>query len=356
MRAIFQGKKITGILSVLPENEVFFEDEVENYNFPSQQTMRLKKIMGYEKHRISKSTSASSDLCVFGLNDLLRKELILKEDIGAIIVVTITPDHFVPHVSNIVQGKCELPLDVLCMDISQGCTGFLLGLMQAFLLLDIMPNKKVLLMNVDVLSQKVSKQDRNSYPLIGDAATITIVENDRLARDIYFNLYMDGTRGDSLIIPAGGSRLACSEQTVQMQDDGDGNLRCLDNLKMDGTSVFNFVQTDVPPMLCETLDYAGLKKEDIDWYLFHQPNKFMLQKLAERIGIPREKVFMNIVENYGNTSGATIPMAIVHNLSNELLSNKRLCCLSAFGAGLSWGAMTMELGDLDFCETIISNF
>jgi 3-oxoacyl-[acyl-carrier-protein] synthase-3 len=354
MKITFHGKKVAGILSVLPEKEVYFEEEVGNYSFPEKQTLRLKKIMGYEKHRISKPETATSDLCVFGLNSLLDRTMLRREEIGAVVVVTLTPDHFVPHVSNIVQGRCNLPHDVLCLDIMQGCSGFEVGLMQAFLLLEHM-DKKVVLINADVLSHKVSRQDRNSYPLIGDAATITVLENDPDAEDIFFNMYMDGSRGDVLIMPAGGSRMPCSEQTAIMHDDGEGNLRSLDNMYMNGSEVFQFVQTDIPPMIDETLDYAGLSKEQIDWYLFHQPNRFMLRKLAEKLDVPYEKMPMNIVENYGNSSGATVPMVITHNLSSQMLKEKKRCCLSAFGSGLSWCAMTIELGEMDFCEMLVSD-
>lgn len=158
MKTVFQKKKITGILGVLPETEIRFEDEISNYTFPEKQTARLKKIMGFEKHRLVKETTASSDLCVFGLNYLLDKKLINKNDIGAIIVVTTTPDHLIPHVSNVIHGKCDLNNDVICMDISQGCTGFLYGLMQSFMLLEHLGTKKVVLFNVDTLSKKVSKK------------------------------------------------------------------------------------------------------------------------------------------------------------------------------------------------------
>jgi len=354
MKTSFRGKRIAGILTVLPEKEVYFEEEVGNYTFPEKQTMRLKKIMGYEKHRISKPDTSTSDLCVFGLNSLLDRNLIRREEIGAVVAVTLTPDHFVPHVSNIVQGRCNLPHDVLCMDIMQGCSGFEIGLMQSFLLLEHM-DKKVVLMNADVLSHKVSIQDRNSYPLIGDAAAITVLENDSGAGDVFFNMYMDGSRGDALIMPAGGSRMPCSAKTAILNDDGEGNLRSLDNMCMNGSEVFQFVQTDVPPMIEETLAYAGLSKDQIDWYLFHQPNRFMLRKLAEKLGVPYEKMPMNIVENYGNASGATVPMVITHNLSAQMLKEKTSCCLSAFGSGLSWCAMTMELGEMDFCEMLVSS-
>lgn len=156
-------------------------------------------------------------------------------------------------------------------------------------------------------------------------------------------------------IPAGGSRMPCTPETANVEDDGEGNLRCKDNLRMDGTAVFQFVQKDVPGLILETLELSGWLKEDVDWFLFHQPNRFMLRKLAEKIGAPYEKVPMNIVENYGNPSGASIPMVISHNLAREMVAGKYKCVLSAFGSGLAWCAMTMELGNLDFCGIVVSN-
>ena len=351
----FYGKRIAGILSVLPETEVLFTDEARNYAFPEKQTLRLKKIMGYEKHRIAKDSTATSDLCAYGLNHLLDQGLLHRDEIGALVVVTITPDYFVPHVSNLLQARCGLSQDVLCMDISQGCAGFVLGLFQAFLLLDHMDGKKVVLVNADVLTHKVSRQDRNSYPLAGDAACITVVENSAGNDAVWFNMHVDGSRGKALIIPAGGSRLPCSPETAKLTADDEGNLRSLDNMCMNGTEVFQFAQSEVPPLIDETLGVAGLTKEQIDWYLFHQPNRFMLRKLAEKIGVPYEKMPMNIVENFGNPSGASIPLCITLNLADELCREKKRCCLSAFGGGLAWGAITMTLGEMDYCEMLYSD-
>jgi 3-oxoacyl-[acyl-carrier-protein] synthase-3 len=268
---------------------------------------------------------------------MLDEHLVNRDEIGAVVAVTITPDHFVPHVSSIIQGRCGLPRDVLCVDISQGCAGFIMGLAQSFMILEHMDDRKVLLFNTDVLSHKVSKRDRNSYPLIGDAAAVTVVQNRKEAKDAYFNIYMDGSLRDALIIPAGGSRLPSSPDTAKVSDDGGGNFRSLDNMRMDGMEVFNFVQTEVPGLIDETLTCAGVSKDEVDWYLFHQPNRFMLEKLADRAGIPREKVFMNIVENYGNPSSASIPLAVAHNLGEDILENVYTCCLCAFGGGLARG-------------------
>lgn len=356
MKAVFHDKRIAGILTVLPEREIYFDDEVGNYSFPEKQTMRLKKTMGFEKHRIAKPETSSSDLAVFGVRYLLKSGAIKCDDVGAIIVVTVTPDHFIPHVSNIIQGECDFPTEVFCVDIAQGCCGYLVGLMQGFMLLDHLGGKKVLLINSDVLSHKVSSRDRKSFPLIGDAATITLLEQGTGAETIYANLYMDGKRRDIVLIPAGGSRMPSDLETAKMQDDGEGNWRSMDNLRMDGNAVFNFVQTDVPPAVEETLGMAGWRKEDVEWFLCHQPNRFVLRKFAERLGVPYEKVPMNVVENYGNASGATIPMTITHNLSTELKSRTARCCLAAFGSGMAYGAITMELGNLNFCDMIVSPY
>lgn len=228
-----------------------------------------------------------------------------------------------------------------------------MGLAQAFMLFEHM-DKKVVLINTDILSHKVSKRDRNDFPLIGDGAAVTIVENSCTAEDIYYEMHMDGTRGNALIIPAGGFKMPSSAETAVMKNTGDGNYRCLDNMHMDGSAVFNFVQTEVPPMLEHVFAENHLSVDDIDYFLFHQPNKFMLQKLAEKSGIPFEKMPMNLVENFGNSSGSSIPLTAIYNLSDVLTNNVYKCCLSAFGSGLAWSSMVMEIGGLQNCELTVS--
>ena len=348
----FKGKKITSMLGILPETIGKFDDEVDYYSFPVKQTMRLKKLMGFEQHRLAKADTTVSDLAVYGLNYMLDNAWISKDDIGAVIVVTLCPDHFVPHIGNIVQAKCGLGADVISFDIAQGCCGFLIGLMQAFMLLEHL-DKKVVLINGDVLSHKISKRDRNDFPLIGDGAAITIIENGG-EESIYYEMHNDGSRGEALIIPAGGFRMPSTSETAEMTDQGDGNFRSLDNMHMNGSEVFNFVQSEVPPMIERALLQTHNTINDIDWFLFHQPNKFMLQKLADKIGIPYDKIPMNLVEKCGNPSGASIPLTAIINCRDELLFNTRKCCLSAFGSGLSWGVMFMNIGNLEHCEMIES--
>jgi 3-oxoacyl-[acyl-carrier-protein] synthase-3 len=146
---------------------------------------------------------------------------------------------------------------MFCLDINQGCAGFVIGLIQAFMLLEQESIRKVVLINADVLSRKTSPKDRNSYPLVGDAASITIVERDPEDSTIHANLKMDGTRNEALMIPAGGFRMPSTPATAVLEDVGDNNLRAKDHLRMDGSAVFNFVQVEVPPLIESLLAFAG---------------------------------------------------------------------------------------------------
>lgn len=352
MNLQFKQKKISGLLTILPACEVKFEDEMHNYNFSSAKSMKLKLAMGYNTRRIVEKGVCVSDLCVFGVNYLLEHGLLKKEEIDALILVTQSPDYFLPPTSNIIQGRLDLKQDMICLDINQGCAGYIIGLMEAFMLLDQPVINKVVLLNADVLSRKVSKQDRNSNPLVGDGASITVVEKTADMNSIAGSIFMDGTRASALMVPAGGMRLPCSAETAVMEEDESGNFRSKDNLVMKGDEVFNFVQTEVPPMIEGLLKHAGRSPENIDYYMFHQPNRFMLQKLADKIGVPREKMPSNIVEHFGNASGVSIPTAITFNLKDRLLSEELILCMAGFGVGLTWGGLVMNVGNLNFCKQI----
>jgi 3-oxoacyl-[acyl-carrier-protein] synthase-3 len=352
MNLFFKNKRVTGILTVLPAREVLFEDEMENYNSPVAKSLKLKAAMGYNKKRIVSDGITSADLCIAGLSHLFENQLLEKNEIDALLLVTQSPDYLMPPTSNVIQGHFGLKHDMICMDINQGCAGYIVGLIQALMLLEQEAVKKVILLNADVLSPKVSKRDRNSNPLIGDGASITVVEKSNLNEEVFVNLKMNGQGAFALQIPAGGSRLPSSPETAQMDEDANGNVRSKNHLVMKGDEVFNFVQTEVPPLIEDLFRYSGLSKENIDFYMFHQPNKFMLNKLADRLGIERHKMPSNIVENFGNSSGVTIPLAITYNLGDKLCSEKFRLCLSGFGVGLTWAAMMIDMTHLKFCKTI----
>ena len=351
MKFRFKDKALTGLLVVVPERERLFTDDMALFNAPENRSRKLAMVMGYRAHRVVGNGVCASDMAEWGFRKLFAEKMVRPEEIDALVYVTLSPDHFMPPTSCILHGRLGLRRVCFCVDIAQGCCGFVTGLLQAFQLLEQPGVRKVAVVNADVLSRKVSPKDRNSYPLIGDAATITIVENRPGNGEIFGDIRFDGTRAMALQIPAGAFRQPSSPETAIMLADDEGNERSADNLVMDGTAVFNFVMADVPPMLSDLVKDAGTDFAGIDKYYFHQPNRFMLQKLAEKLDVPYEKMPNNVVEHYGNSSGATIPSAMALNDAEALCTETRRVCLSGFGVGLTYGGIVMNCGNFKFCET-----
>ncbi len=348
----FKNKQITGILSVVPANEVAFDDEIPNYSFTAAQCLQLKKVMGYNKHRICKSRNACiSDLICHGFNHLFEQGWLKREDIDAFILLTNSPDYPVPPTSNVIQGMLGLKHDMLCLDINQGCAGYMVGLSQAFMLLDQPEIRKVAVVTADIESRTHSYKDRSSYPLMGDAATITIVES-KPSEDIHQFLKMDGTGALSICMPAGGLKEQANEDSIRMVDDGTGNIMSRHHIRMKGDDIFNFVMTRVPSMFGELFAHCGKSFDDVEFFMVHQPNKFVLTRLAKKIGVPTDKMPANVVENLGNSASSTIPNDITFNLGRRPETETIPLCLGAFGEGLIWSAAIIDLGPLDFCRMI----
>ncbi len=347
----FKNKKITGVLSVLPENEYTFEEEALNPN--DTKARRLKKIIGYGTRRRVKENTTLSDLLLAGLKKLLDDGRIEKSQIGAIVVVTLTQDYVLPQISTILHGELGLSREVFCVDIPQACAGYVMGLIEAFMLLEHMePGKKVILCTGEIFNKKTDPQERKfeDPSFGGDVGNISVIENSEENCDIYASAYFDGASRNALLIEYGGFK---KPMTKEMIDSARANIPC-SVVNMDGSGVFNFVQKEVPPAIKEITEKAGKSIDEIDLFLFHQPNRFMLEKLASAMKIPFEKMPMDITEKYGNSDSGTIPMTMTCNVANELTGSEKLCCLSGFGGGLTWASMVMKIGKLDFCENYIS--
>ena len=154
------------------------------------------------------------------------------------------------------------------------------------------------------------------------------------------------------MIPAGGARMPSTAETAIEREAGDGNLRSQDQFFMNGSEVFNFVQVEVPPLIDQLLAASGESKEAVDVFLFHQPNRFMLEKLADRLKVERAKLPNNVVENFGNASSVTIPTAIALNFGACLTQKRFRACLGGFGVGLTIAALLMDLGTMQKCELL----
>ncbi|MDR0981650.1 MAG: ketoacyl-ACP synthase III [Culturomica sp.] len=353
MKHIFKNKRISSILTVMPPHEVFFADEMHNYSFPESQNKRLAKVMGFNKRRIGEKYDTVSDYAVYGIQQLIEKGVLKTDEVGAIVVITTTPDHLIPPTSNIIQGRFDFSTETICQDLSFGCAGYIAGVLQAFMLLDVLEDKKVLLVTGDFLSQRIAVRDRGSRPIVGDAVAITILENSKEDNKCYCAIRNDGANCFAVYIPAGGTRLPTSPETGIEEQDIFNNYRAKDHLVMNGDLVFNFIINEVPVMMEELMQDAGITKDDIDYYMCHQSSKFTLQKVADRLDVPRQKVPNNIIETYGNSSSASIPVNMAYNLSEELTQDKQLkIMLAGFGTGLTWGAIIMDMGQMDYCGMV----
>lgn len=350
MNFLFTGKQIAGIHTVLPSRECRFVDDMSAFGFPPERSRKLQEIMGYDRHRIVEPGVCVSDLAVAGLKHLFKQQHIQPDEFDALLVLTQCPDHFIPPTSNIIQGRLNLKHDLFCMDIAQGCAAWLVGLIQACLMLEQPAIRKVVLIAGDVISRRVSPRDRNSFPLIGDGIGIALLEKSADAGPIHANLRMDGSRANALTIPAGGFRMPSTAETAIEQDAGDSNFRSPDHLHMDGTAVFNFVQREIPPLIRELLLFANTAENSIDYYMFHQPNRFMLEKIAAKMKVDPARMPANVVENFGNSGGASIPVNITFNLAQTLLRQSLHVCFAGFGSGLTWSSMLLNLGPLRFCS------
>lgn len=349
----FKNKRISSIISVLPVDEVDFMDETKNYSFPESQNLRLAKVMGFKKRRISRLYETVSDYANFGIQKLLDEGVIKTEEIGAIFVVTTTADHFIPPVSNIIHGHFDFGTDVMCVDILQGCCGYIIGLMQAYMTLDHLNGKKVLLVAGDLLSHRVATRDRGSRPICGDAVSISVIENTAEPNTVFCSIKNNGKGAFAVYIPAGGMRMPITEETSIERLDENGNYRSKNHLVMNGDLVFNFIINEVPEMIEELLQNAGIGKKDIQYFLCHQSSKFTLQKLADRLDVPRSVMPNDIVEKYGNSSCATIPVTICHYYDSLFADKESLkLMLTGFGIGLTWGAIVCDLPRLDFCKLV----
>lgn len=344
MLTSFKNKKISAVYSVLPTHEVDFMDEAANYSFSEVQMKKLKRVMGFGTRRVALEGETVGDYAIYGIKQMLQDGVFTESEIGAIIVTTTSPDHFIPPISNIVQGKFDFDEDVVCIDISQGCCGYTVGLSYSFMTLEAMRDKKVLLIAGDMLSFKVSTRDRASRPIGGDGVTISVIENTNEENTVWCSLKNDGKDAFAVYIPAGGTRMPITPETTKEEEDEFGNWRGKQHLVMQGDLVFNIIINMTPVMIEELLSKSGDKIEDIDYFVCHQSSSFTLKKLAQRLEVSTDRLFNDIVPKYGNSSSATIPVTLCEHHKEMFADGKsKKVMFAAFGTGMSLGAVLMDM-------------
>lgn len=341
MKTMFENKRIAGILGILPETAYYYVDEVIDGD--SVRHQRIRKNMGYDRRYRAKPTTTTAMLCNAGMKYLLDQQIVRKEEIGAVLVISFTPDYYVPQISNLIQMENNLPIDILTVDFWAGCAGFIEGLQQAFMLLDSMGEKKILLFTGDVFCRKKNVIEKYNVPVYGgDGASVTILENGSLAEKIPFSMKICGEQRDLIAFKQGAFDDLFHQKIM-------GNSH-------QTTEAFRFFQKVVPSMLQELLEYANVNMEDIDMFDFIQANKLSARKFADALNIPYEKVPMDLVAKYGDSSSTLNPIGIIDYYGDKLLKkNNHKVLICGYGAGLRWGATIINLGDLRCCKNIITD-
>lgn len=353
MRSTINGVKISAICCVVPGNVSKFEDEIVNYPFSEQSSRKLAKVMGFKEHRVADKNVTLIDLATFGLNYFFENNIINREEISALIFVSHQHEYPVPGNSKVLHGLMHLSRDTHCIDMYENCSGYISGLFTAASILNTTDIKNVILITSNSGTCYINKQDRNIYPLMGDAASVTLIQKTNSDTDkLNFNFHHDGSMYKTLLVPVGGMRNPLTISKNISEKDSFGNIKNPEDLRMDGANVFHYVMDTVPNLIDEICGYSNTVKEDIDYFITHQPNRFLVDKLTELLKVNKNKVFNNIVENFGNSSSSTIPMTICFNLGEKSKSSSLKLCLSAFGAGMSAAATICKISNLKCCKII----
>ena len=341
----FNNAKIKGLSTVVPNKEKCLLDESNLYDGNQKKINRVINSSGFFKRRITE-TETTSDLCLQAAKDLIENIEINKEDIDALLFLSYTPDYLMPATSYVLHKKLELSQNCICMDIPQACSGFEIGLYQAAMMIN-SGCKKVLLLVGDSFSKFSDMFNNNTAPVFGDAGSATLIEYDETAEKMYFNINSDGNGYDSLICENGGFRNPIKK--TDFYEDGS----FVYNSKMDGGRIFDFTMNNISPNIEELLTFANLNIEDIDEFVFHQANKFILENIARKLNVEPERISTETLTNYGNQCGASIPCTISNTLQKKVSKQNVKCLLSGFGVGLSWASAIVNL-DKIYCSELNS--
>jgi 3-oxoacyl-[acyl-carrier-protein] synthase-3 len=293
----------------------------------------------------------TSDLCEAAARPLLAELNWPAPSIDVLIMVTQTPDYVLPATSCILQPRLGLSTQVAAFDVNLGCSGFIYGLWLASNLLRHDGPSRALVLCGDTTSRFVSSQDHSTAPLFGDAGTAVAIERDDLATSSIFHLGTDGRGQRHAIIPAGGFRTPRSEQTGIRTEREGGNVRSDEDLHMNGAGVLAFTMQEVPRLIRQALDKADWTIDKVDFFVMHQANRFILEYLMKRLALPKEKVVVAL-EEYGNTSSASIPLSLAHALGARLRQERTKLLLASFGNGFSWGAASISCGPMAVLDVV----
>jgi len=326
--------RISAVEYVLARETLTNEDLIAEH--PDWKVNRLSATTGFFNRSIAASDEYTSDIAIRAGLELFKKHSINPESIDYVILCTQSPDFPLPTTACLVQAGLGLRTDIGAVDINLGCSGYIyaLGLAQGLIATGQVQN--VLVVTAETHSKFVNHEDKATRPIFGDAAAASLVVADMDGPGLQgLTLHTDGGGGPSLVVPNGG--LGDGERFSPRSAVGDRDLVTNGfDMYMDGVEIFNFTLREVPTCVGDILGAAGLVDDDIDFYIFHQANLYLIEHLRKKLEIDQEKFIVSL-RDYGNTGSSTIPIALNDALEDGRIKPGHKVMMVGFGVGLSWG-------------------
>lgn len=328
-----------GVAMTVPENVV----KTSELGLLSQEEADVfDNTVGIKERHIAPDTMCASDMCQAAAEKLLEELGWEKDSIDVLLFESVTGDYRTPPTSCILQDRLGLSENCFCMDIPMGCCGCMYAITVAGTLLTACNVKRALLLVGDTALRMGSMKDKSRVPLFGDCGTAIALEYDETANDIVVDFHTYGKGYEALMTPHGGFRHPATPASFEYEDFGNGIVRAPIHTLINGMNVFSFAISR-PPISVEAFldDYKINRETDIDYFLIHQANKMIVDRIVKKLKLPKEKVPYNL-EEFGNLGGASIPSLMVSRLRERLMQEETTLLMSSFGLGLSWGTMWMK--------------
>ena len=334
--------RIAAIATHLPDTVL--DNDTLAAAFPSWPADKNLDKTGIRERRVAGPQETALDLGCAAAAKLFASGAADPADIDFLLFCTQAPDHVLPTSACIMQDRLGLPRHIGALDFNLGCSGYVYGLSLAAGLIAAGAARRVLLVTADTYSKYIHLRDKSVRTLFGDGAAATLVTAAPGGGSTIgpFVFGTDGSGADSLIVRAGGFRRPHGPDTAIEREDRAGNLRCDDNLYMDGGAVMSFTLREVPRAFRQLLDKSATSVHDYDHVVLHQANKFMLDALQKKLGLPDDKV-PRLFEHIGNTVSSTIPFVLAGLMEDGKLDAGSRVMVIGFGVGLSWAAAAIAM-------------
>ncbi|MCE5174416.1 MAG: ketoacyl-ACP synthase III [Bacteroidales bacterium] len=333
-----QNVRIAGVAAAVPKQ---IKDIPNLSCFAPGEAEKTMALTGVRQSRVCPPEMCCSDLCYASAEKLLSELGWANEEIDILIFVSLSRDYMTPATANLLQNRLGLSTECVTIDIPFACSGYVYGMSVISSMMQNGCLKKGLLLVGETTSKIQSPLDKTLYPLHGDGGTATALEYDENAKPMMFHLAGDGGRAEAIINPDGGVRNPITEESLKMVEFGPGITRNRTQSIIDGMGVFDFSMT-IPPKSIKALEeHFEINQDEIDHFLIHQANKYLIDKIVRKIKADPTKVPYSL-QVYGNISSGTIPLTMVTRIREDLQNGHQKLLGCGFGSGLSWASMCIE--------------